>query len=1009
MFQCSGLLLKKPSLLSKKQRYNLEGYLSKRLLRAQRNRPGVKLYEARPNIPGVIEVESNTQVAPSGNLPPAPPFGIHTDFDFANEKRAIETRQKFRSLEGERPNAEQYPTEEHSIDDGRMNNQVLDPVAQRALSIAEGRRHQQSLIDTTGGFREQPPAPILYRDELQTQSLVPPKPEGALDPQRWEHSSRWTDDIGSSVVAREGEAPLATTSFGNTTLSVKKATEFHEPVNLHVLKHARSDADKANTARLPRHLNSLYHKILGWSKDLDALDDSTGIIEEGKSPDASKADPQLKAERVKEKLKYGVLMENLENDRFALTHKLEVAGEKFDQEFKKWETIQMLRDEAPDALSSVREQKSSVVTLNMGGLKIPKMDRDPCPGCGATFQCADEQQFGYLEPGAVEKWLRLTQARLHNRATYAQRMAELKKHWDTHGKRVGEEWLDFMTEPEFKSIYLWNPTPIVCSRCQDLKNFGTDSPEGAVLQAEDFSAELAKLKEQKCVIVLVIDLSDFPGTMVLDLPGLISMNNPVIIAANKLDVVTPVPFDYRGKFEQLHREKLPRGHIPRWVRGIATQFGLPDSVIKAVVPVSARKRWYIEELVEAIEREANLNLARPGPILNTYFVGVTNVGKSTLLNSVASMMAPEMQPHPRAKKQYYTFTDESGKEHIQYQWHVPKNAGFDEAPLVPLRQSGATVRRKHQLLTTSTLPGTTVKATGIPVAGLGGKGKQTFFFDTPGLYPHWVEGSILSVRDQLKCLQTRIKPFTGFLVRQGMTLFFGGIAAVDVVNCPETGLFFCCYHSQHVKLKLCNQETAEEEWAESLDQGALFPPASFQALGTRRLSVKKSYMFECFSGQRKKPKADIYFCGLGYLSFYCSAQHDVVLRVRTLPGVIHGVREPLRIKDMAIYKPWPKDRNKLRRPERAKKLVDIVQVTAGPYDPNAPPIREVSSTPTESKRHHGDAANEEEDEAEGLSDTETTRSSNSESGAEPTTVPDETHKPFEHIMEILQRQGKLER
>lgn len=42
----------------------------------------------------------------------------------------------------------------------------------------------------------------------------------------------------------------------------------------------------------------------------------------------------------------------------------------------------------------------------------------------------------------------------------------------------------------------------------------------------------------------MVDLTDFPGSMVYDLPGLISMNNDVIIAINKTDCVNNRSFNY---------------------------------------------------------------------------------------------------------------------------------------------------------------------------------------------------------------------------------------------------------------------------------------------------------------------------------------------------------------------------------------------------------------------------------------------------------------------------------
>ena len=49
-----------------------------------------------------------------------------------------------------------------------------------------------------------------------------------------------------------------------------------------------------------------------------------------------------------------------------------------------------------------------------------------------------------------------------------------------------------------------------------------------------------------------------------------------------------------------------------------------------------------------------------------------------------------------------------------------------------------------------------------------------------------------------------------------------------------------------------------------------------------------------------------YVCGIGWGSFFSYEAGDVVLSVRTLPGIVHGVRQPLRVRDLHMFRPWPK-------------------------------------------------------------------------------------------------------
>lgn len=775
---------------------------------------------------------------------------------------------------------------------------------------------------------------------------------------------------------------------------------------------------------LPQHLNSLFAKISkmktalaelpppeeeGGSGGNLALDNRTGTLD-NPSPEAVAANPQLAkhaAARAKEKLQYGALMDAFESDRHAQEHRLAVAGTKFERRFMNWQGAKLLENVPQQQMHDTLQSKGSLLLHSPRGFKIPRIDRDACSGCGATLQNRDEHGFGYVYPGDVEQYVLSWQAVFRARAEYAERMHELMAHWERHGKRVGEEWLDFMTQDEFNAVFRFIGRPFVCRRCIELRSYGTNT-SNTLLSAPDFKDKLASLRDKRCLVVLVVDLCDFPGSMVPELPGLISMNNPVIIAANKLDCVNPVSFQYRGTHLARRGLRVGAGYIKQWVREQALQFRLPVTQIKSVVPVSAQRGWGIRELIAAIELHSNLTFNRPDRAqpLPTYFVGVSNVGKSSVINAIAHELYVPQPPHPSSTKQFYTYIDrKTGVERVASRWITDKRLYNAEMDVMRSTRD----RRVSALVTTSPLPGTTINAIAVRVSLNGRSGSNdnsksnnserptpaakaaektkkkkqkwddsTFFFDTPGLHPLWHETSPFNLRDQVSCLMQRRRNPQASVLTDGFTLFFSAAACVDVVKAQGQDLMFFAYHTERVTTRICETPQADAFWREHAGR-TLTPPGSRLNLmpqqysnsnsngsnnqeddddddaafpvASAALTVKRSYLFECHDNHRKRPKADIYFCGLGWVSFFARNPCDVVLRVRTLPGIVHGVRRPLRKNDMKPFRPWPRvpnDRRVLPEPANpdskaaAKRNVigDVIELENNPdaVDLSQPPI-----------------------------------------------------------------------
>lgn len=712
------------------------------------------------------------------------------------------------------------------------------------------------------------------------------------------------------------------------------------PLSLQSFK--RTNKERAESIVLPKHLNKLFHRLMKWTNEAVEIDKEHPLADDqmqsGPSSGSGGGDaltPQKKYDQVKAKLQYGVLLDAFEKDKFAVEHNLAIAGDKFEKQFLKWEGVQLLDTNQSELMAETRANKAAMVIASPLGFHVPIINRDPCPGCGALLQDSKEDHFGYVKPGQLEDYITTEEDMIQLRKEYADRMAELQAHWEKNGRRVGEEWLDFMTQEEFRAIYKHQTKPFVCHRCHALENLGVQGRK-KVMSAPDFTENLRALKEKKCVVVLVIDVTDFPGSMVYDLPGLISMNNKVIIAANKCDCIRERGFNYKAKNRFIAARLTPADHIVSWVKNMAIQFGLPKHQILDVIPISARNNWNIDTLVERIEEASNLNLSRPQKPLETYFVGVANVGKSSVINAISHQLFVPQPPHPSSKKVYYTLKDDKGMERVMWRWYTPPNVNRAE-----MNEVKATRKKENsKLLTVSSLPGTTVACNAVKISLHGGNSdkEETFLYDTPGLFPHWHQSSPLTLYQMRRCLIRKFRNPECYIIQPGHTLCFGGVAALDVVKGKQSGLLMMVYSSQKTTHGVCETEKADEYWAEQLGK-KLQPPGSLEDVGDLRLSVSKSYFFECFGRHRLHPKADIYICGVGWVAFCVGDASDVVIRVRTLPGIVHGVRDPLRKNDLRAWRRWPKLSSRYRTSGIPKQLDTVIRLTAKELEPGEEPMK----------------------------------------------------------------------
>lgn len=267
-----------------------------------------------------------------------------------------------------------------------------------------------------------------------------------------------------------------------------------------------------------------------------------------------------------------------------------------------------------------------------------------CIGCGAVIQTDDSQGLGFTPNSALEK-----------------------------GKETGE---------------------IYCQRCFRLRHYNEISPVS--LTDDDFLRLLNQIRDADALIVYLVDVFDFNGSLIPGLHRFVG-DNPIMLVGNKADLLP---------------NSLKRTKLKDWLRQRANEAGIRPIDVELV---SAKTNESVDDLLD------NINKLREDR--DVYVVGVTNVGKSTLINQI-----------------------------------IRQNTGIKE------------------LITTSRFPGTTLDKITIDLED----GHE--LVDTPGIIhkeqmAHYLNGKDLKIVQPQKPIKPKV-----YQLNPAQTLFFGGVARFDYVQ-----------------------------------------------------------------------------------------------------------------------------------------------------------------------------------------------------------------------------------
>lgn len=322
-----------------------------------------------------------------------------------------------------------------------------------------------------------------------------------------------------------------------------------------------------------------------------------------------------------------------------------------------------------------------------------------CIGCGAKIQTKDKEQLGYTPQSALDK-----------------------------GLKAG-------------AVY--------CQRCFRLRHYNeiTDVP----ITDDDFLKLLHEVGDSNALVVNVVDIFDFNGSVIPGLSRFVS-GNDVLLVGNKKDVLP---------------KSVKEKKVTHWLMERAHEAGLRPV---DVVLTSAKNRQSIKEVINKIEEY------RKGR--DVYVVGVTNVGKSTLINAIIHEITGD-----------------------------------------------------KEVITTSRFPGTTLDKIEIPLDD------GTYIYDTPGIIHRHQMAHYLSAQD-LKYVSPKkeIKPKT-YQLNPEQTLFLGGLGRFDFVAGEKQG--FTAFFDNELSLHRTKLAGATEFYTKHL--GSLLTPPNAKEVATFPSLIKHEF------------------------------------------------------------------------------------------------------------------------------------------------------------------------
>ncbi|XP_078145256.1 nitric oxide-associated protein 1 [Centroberyx gerrardi] len=578
-----------------------------------------------------------------------------------------------------------------------------------------------------------------------------------------------------------------------------------------------------------------------------------------------------------------------EKQHRALERQLKVLSAAAQQEAEPDDLIQFHDTDFPPDPSIVSTSKKKKKKKGSGQQKIygtPDVDEPVsatcCSGCGAALHCTAAAVPGYLP---------------------------------------SEKYKTLLRDGRLRSA--------TCQRCFLLTHHR--QALSVSMSKDQYRDVVRRIKSQKALVLLVVDLLDVPDSIVPDLPELVGTNKRVVVLGNKVDLL---PGDSAGYLQRVRRQ------LTRY----CADAGLGRQV-RDVQLISAKTGYGIENLISSLQRAW-------GYKGDVYLVGTANAGKSTLFNTLLEsdfckskaadviqkatispwpgttlnlLKFPIINPTPQRlqrRSERLRQTEEelppdqlSRLQHLRRQGYLVGRVGrtfrvesgsrsdviqFDPDSLAYGEyEAGEEAKEASSLLTEAEFSHNELK-------------DARWLFDTPGIMKERDVLSLLTEQEVRLLVPTQaIVPRT-FVLKPGSTLFLGALGRIDFLQ-GEKSCWFSVVASSRLPVHITGLEKADAVYQKHAGHALLGVPVG----GAERMQQFPALVSQDFSLEGLgflQAAADIKLSSAGWVAVTAVEGEQLRLRVhgpeaagfclRTPPLLPHIVAlKGQRIRKSSAYKP----------------------------------------------------------------------------------------------------------
>ncbi|KAH8421025.1 hypothetical protein KR222_004022 [Zaprionus bogoriensis] len=504
----------------------------------------------------------------------------------------------------------------------------------------------------------------------------------------------------------------------------------------------------------------------------------------------------------------------------------------------------------------------------------------PCNGCGAHLHCTRSSLPGYI-PSEIFKVLQ------------------------------GSMWKSFCTITII--LHLQGRTTselqsITCQRCHFLKHYNialdVEVPPSAYVDT------ISRIQDKYALAIIIVDLLDLPGSIWPGMQQVLGSKRPVFLVGNKVDLL---PRDSNGYLD----------HVKICLKQQFMQHGGFDALnIKNVSLISAKTGYGIEELITQLHKIWQYK----GDV---YLLGCTNVGKSSLFNILlnSDYCRPEASElvrmattcaWPGTTLQLLKFPILRPSDIRVYQRFKRLFSERNQrAALEKLRQDQA---KQSGAVTTAQLTSTVGRtfevrkevddafamASGTqPITTLNESRKEyrqaRWVYDTPGVMQPDQITPLLTTQELVNLQPTRMLKPRALRLSANMSLFLGGLARVDLLQCNKEWLKLFVFAAQTLPLLIADTQHAEAIYARYLGTPLLGIPMAgddeqrlqrWPGLQCKQEDIVVQTESAADRNSEKKLNCDITLSSAGWLGILQPENSESVWRVWTPHAQGIYVRQP---------------------------------------------------------------------------------------------------------------------